>query len=161
PPGRTSAGKTWINAEWGLRYYLESKGALPMPKNQILRPGDTIVSSALALPLPVNAPLAPVAHIEIRPSIPLRIISLDGRSAYSTAGGRELLPFEISNAVIDRVRADSVIERIPQLTSITPKNSDQIISGLSPDGWTAQEATILLKRPNDGGTLRAEIFIPE
>ncbi len=154
-------GRTWVNAEWGLRFYLESNGALPMPKDQVLQPGDTIVSSSLALPLPVNAPLAPISRVEIRPSIPLRIISLDGRSAYSTAGGRELLPFEISTAPIDRVRADIVTERNPQLTSVTPKDSEQIVSGLSPDGWTAAEATVILKRPLEGGTVRAQIYISE
>ena len=154
------AGRVWINAEWGLRYYLESAGGLAMPKGQIMQPGDTVVSSTLALPLPVNGQLAPVSQIEIRPSIPLRIISLDGRSAYSSASGHALLPFEISTATIDRVRADVVIERKPQLTSIDPKVSEQIVSGLSPDGWMADEATVLLKRPAHGGLLRADIYIP-
>jgi hypothetical protein len=154
------AGRVWINAEWGLRYYLESAGGLAMPRDQFIRPGDTIVSSALALPLPVTGQFAPVSQIEIRPAIPLRIISLDGRSAYSSAGGRELLPFEFSTAPIDRIRADVAIERKPQLTSIDPRVREQIVSGLSPDGWMAEEATVLLKRPADGGMLRAEIYIP-
>ncbi len=154
------AGRLWINADWGLRYYLEAAGGLPMPKGQALDAGDTVVSSTLALPLPVSAPLAPLSQMEIRPAIPLRIISLDNRSAYSSAGGRELLPFEISTAAIDRVRAEAVIERKPQLTSIGPNNADQIIGGLFPDGWMTDQATVLLKRPDRGGLLRADIFIP-
>jgi len=116
--------RVWINAEWGLRYYLESRGALPMARDQILQPGDTVVTSTLALPLPMHAALAPVARREIRPSIPLRIISLDGRSAYSSASLRGLLPFEISTAPIDRVRAEIVVERKPELTYIDPRESE-------------------------------------
>jgi len=154
-------GRVWINAEWGLRWYLEQNGGVPMPKGQLLQPGDTMVSSELALPLPVTAQLAPVATAEIRPSIPLRIISLAGRSAYSSAGGKELLPFEISTGPIDRMHAYRVIERTPELTSIDGKNADQIIGGLFPDGWMSGEATVILKRSEHGGMLRADIFIPE
>jgi hypothetical protein len=153
-------GRVWINAEWGLRYYLESDGALPMPKGQIIQPGDTVVSSALALPLPVSAQLVPVSQMEIRPLLPLRIISLDGKSAYSSAGA-ELLPFEISTGPIDRVRADLAVERNPQLTHIDAKAADQIITGLFPDGWMTDKSVVLLKRPEQGGFVRADIYIPD
>ena len=125
--------RTWINAEWGLRYYLESDGGLPLPKNPPLRAGDVVVSSELAYPLPVNLPMAPLARAEIRPSIPVRIISLDGRSAYSVASARGLLPFEISSGPIDRVRADMVVQRKPELSWIDPKDphaAAQIVSGI-------------------------------
>src|SRR5262249_3703985 len=79
------AGKrVWVNAEWGLRFYLESQGALPLTKNQPLAPGDVVVSSALAHPVIVRAPLAPLAQTEIKPSLPFRLISLSGRSGYSS-----------------------------------------------------------------------------
>ena len=158
------AGRVWINAEWGLRYYLESAGGLPLAKDQAMRAGDTLVTSALALPLPVKAQIAPLSEMEIRPAIPLRIVSLDGRSAYSSAAGRELLPFEISTGPIDRVRAGVVIERQPQLTSINPRDpqsASQIISGLFEDGWMTEDATVILKRPDRGGMLRADIYIPD
>ncbi len=58
------------------------------------------------------------------------------------------------------MRAEAVIERKPQLTSIGPNNADQIIGGLFPDGWMTDQATVLLKRPDRGGLLRADIFIP-
>ncbi len=46
--------RTWINGDWGLRFYLESEGALPMPKNQAFQPGDMVVTSELAsLPITV------------------------------------------------------------------------------------------------------------
>ena len=135
-----------------------------MARGQVLQPGEIMVSSALALPLPVSAALAPLAEVEIRPAIPLRIISLDGRSAYSVASPRGLLPFEISSAPIDRVRAEIVLERKPQLTSVDPRDPNaaaQIIGGLFPDGWMSGTATLLLKRPAQGGVLKATIYIPD
>jgi hypothetical protein len=154
--------RVWINSEWGLRWYLEQEGGLPMPKDQIIQPGEIVVSSALALPLPVNAQLAPLSQIEISPSIPLRLVSLAHRSAYSSVSEHGLWPFEISNGPIDRVRAEIAVERNPQLTWITPGDPQaaaQIIAGLSPDGWTSDKAIVLLKRPDHPMPLRAEIFI--
>ncbi len=158
-----SEHRVWINAEWGLRWYLEQEGALPMARDQVVGEGDIVVTSALALPLTVNAPLAPISEIEIRPAIPLRTISLDRRSAYSAVSERGLLPFEISTAPIDRVRAEVVTERNPQLIWITPGDPQaaaQIVSGLSPDGWMGDKATVLLKRPDHLLPLRLEISIP-
>ena len=41
---RVSAGyRVWVNAELGLRHYLEAQGALPLRKTQHLRPGDLVV----------------------------------------------------------------------------------------------------------------------
>jgi 4-amino-4-deoxy-L-arabinose transferase-like glycosyltransferase len=156
--------RMWINAEWGLRFYLESDGGLPMPKNPPLRAGDVIVSSELAYPLAVTAPLAPLTRDEIRPSIPLRIISLEGRSAYSVASVRGLLPFEISRGPIDRVRADIVVERKPELSWIDPKDSRaavQMISGIYPDGWMSDQASVVLKRPSDASNLIVNVYIPD
>ncbi len=154
--------RVWINGEWGLRWYLEQEGGLPMPKDQIIQPGEIVVSSALALPLPVNAQLAPLSQIEISPSIPLRLVSLAHRSAYSSVSEHGLWPFEISSGPIDRVRAEIAVERNPQLTWITPGDPQaaaQIIAGLSPDGWTSDKAIVLLKHPDHPMPLRAEIFI--
>jgi Dolichyl-phosphate-mannose-protein mannosyltransferase len=154
--------RVWINAEWGLRWYLEQEGALPMPKDQIIQPGDIVVSSALALPLPVNAQLAPLSQIEISPSIPLRLVSLSHRSAYSSVSEHGLWPFEISSGPIDRVRAEVAVERNPQLTWISPgdpKAASQIIIGLSPDGWMGDRATVLLKHPDHSMPLRVEVFL--
>jgi hypothetical protein len=158
-----TAHRVWINAEWGLRWYLEQEGALPMPRDQVVERGDVVVTSTLALPLAVNAPLAPISETEIRPAIPLRIISLDRRSAYSAVSERGLLPFEISTAPIDRVRAEVVVERNAQLIWISPGDPQaavQIISGLSSDGWMGDKATVLLKRPDHLLPLRLEMSIP-
>ena len=154
--------RVWINGDWGLRFYLESEGALPMPKNQLLQPGEIVVTSELAS-LPVTAGLAQIAQIEIRPAIPLRIISIGGRSAYSLASPGQLLPFEVSTRPIDRVRAEVVIERKPGLSYLDPRNpeaSSQMISGIYSDGWMTDQATVLLKRPEHSMPLRLDFYIP-
>jgi hypothetical protein len=155
-----SEGRVWINADWGLRWYLEQEGALAMPKDQAIQAGDVVVTSALASPLPVHAQLVPISQMEVRPALPLRIISLDRRSGYSQGG---LLPFEISNGPTDQVRAEVAIERKPTLIWISPHDPEaaaQIIGGLSSDGWMSDKATVLLKRPDHALPLRVEIFIP-
>ena len=58
----TGTRRVWINAEWGLRFYLESGGALALARDQPLQPGDVVVSErtrSCPSPLP------------LRPSIPL------------------------------------------------------------------------------------------
>jgi hypothetical protein len=158
--------RVWVNADWGLRYYLEADGGLPLTKepapsggSSMVQPGDIVVTSELTNPLPAGVPLAPLAQIEIRPRLPLRLISLDGRSAYSF-GSRGLLPFEISTAPIDRVRAE--IALAPELSYLDlqdPKAAAQFISGISADGWTALEATVLLKVPAGARTLSASVYV--
>jgi hypothetical protein len=154
--------RTWANAEWGLRYYLESAGALPLPRDATLQPRDTVVSSALAPASEIHAPLAVIAEAEITPSLPLRLISLSGRSAYSSAA-HGLLPFEISPGPLDRVRAEVVLERRAELSYLDPRDphsAPQILSGLYPDGWITAQASVLLKTPGKAAPLSVEILIP-
>jgi hypothetical protein len=135
-----------VDAEWGLRYYLESEGALPLSRDQAIQPGDTVVSSALARAVTINAPVAQVSAADITPSVPLRLISLSRRSAYSSAAGG-LLPFEISSGPADRVRADTVVDRKPVLSYLKPNDPQapaHILSGLFPDGWMSERASVLL-----------------
>ena len=113
--------RVWVDAEWGLRYYLESEGALPLARDQMVQPGETIVSSALAHAVTVNAPVAQVSAMDIVPGVPLRLISLSRRSAYSSAAAG-LLPFEISSGPADRVRADIVVDRKPVLSYLNPRD---------------------------------------
>jgi 4-amino-4-deoxy-L-arabinose transferase-like glycosyltransferase len=151
----------WVTGEWGLRYYLESDGALPLERDQMLEPGDMVVSSDLAGGANVTAPTARVAEFDIVPAVPLRLIALDGRSAYSSSA-RGLLPFEISRAAIDHVHADVVIERKAELSYLDARDARgaaQIISGLYPDAWMGAQASVLLK-PAPGRPLRVEIYIP-
>jgi hypothetical protein len=152
--------RIWVNADWGLRYYLEAAGGLDLTTNPQVQPGDIVVTSELSNPLPAGVPLTPFYQIEIRPRLPLRLISLDGRSAYSF-GSHGLLPFEISTAPIDRVRAGIAIA--PELSYIDPRDpkaAAQFVSGISADGWTANQATVLLKVPDNAATLSASFYVP-
>lgn len=40
-----------------------------------------------------------------------------------------------------------------------PKSGSQILSGLSSDGWTEQQATVILKVPADAATLSASFWV--
>jgi len=155
--------RVWVNGEWGLRYYMESEGALPLAKDQMVQPGEIIVSSELAHPVTVNAAVAQLRASDIVPGIPLRLISLSHRSAYSSAAGG-LLPFEISSAPVDRVRADIVVDRKPELSYLDPRDPQapaHVLSGLFPDGWMGERASILLKVPPKSAAVEVVLHIPE
>jgi hypothetical protein len=144
--------RMWVDHDWGLRYYLESEGALAVPRGQAFVPGDVVVSKEAH---PMGQMLA---SVEIRPSIPLRLFSVNNKSAYSLAS-HGLWPFEISNAPVDRVRAELIGERKAELSWVTAADQQQVLRGLSPDGWSGAEATVLVKR--GAGPLRANFTIHE
>ena len=151
--------RVWVNAEWGLRYYLEAVGALPIEKGHVTQTGEMVASSSLALPVPVGG-LTRIREVEIKPSLPLRLLSLSGRSAYSTAN-RGLLPFEISRVPMDRVYVG--VASAPALSFLDPKDprsASQIVSGLFPDGWMGRQAVVVLKSRLDATHLSAGFFIP-
>jgi len=163
----TQGHRVWVNAEWGLRFYLESDGALPLTRTQRLKPGDVVVSSELLKPVDFTAPVAPFARREIRPALPLRLIALDSGSGFSSAD-KGLWPFGISNGPIDRVRADIVVERKPVTEYLMMNSPDapmQIVSGLyaledNRFRWMAGTAVILVKAPEKPLPLRATFTIP-
>lgn len=154
--------RVWVNAEWGLRYYVEAEGGLPLTDGQAFRAGDLIVSSAYARPVTGPA-LAMFAERDINSGIPLRIVSLGGRSAYSSIvfGMR---PFDISRKPLDHVTAQIVEDRTPALTDLKigmPDAAPQIVSGIdNSDRWTGAKAVVLLKRPANGSMVRASFYIP-
>jgi hypothetical protein len=151
--------RVWVNADGGERFYFEADGAVPLPKNTIVQPGDIVVSSALAGGVPAGIALAALSETEIRPALPLRLISLEGRSAYSF-GSQGLLPFEFSTAPIDLVKAEiAVAPTLSYVIPQDPKAAGQILSGLSVDGWTEQQATVILKVPADATTLTAKFWL--
>lgn len=152
-----STHRTWIDAEWGLAFYLEAEGAIPLQKGVVPQPGDLLVTSELGTPVEVNVPLAKMETLEVSPLIPLRLFSLTGKSAYSVAN-RGLRAFEFSSAPIDRVQLSAVTARIPILAKVTKSDRGQIVNGWFPDGWTDLEANIVLKRTSS--TLVAEFYIP-
>jgi hypothetical protein len=159
--------RVWINGELGLRFYLESEGALPLARTQTVGSGDWVVTSDLGFPQPVTAPLAAVSEREIRPALPLRLIGLDAKSGYSTAalGYR---PFDITTAPVDRVRVEAVMERHPALSYLlmgSPEAQGQIVSGVyqleGQSRWMSGRAVILLKTPDAPAPLHVKLFIPD
>jgi hypothetical protein len=159
--------RVWINGEWGLRYYLEADGALPLARTQAVQDGELVVSSALALPFPVTAPTAPVLERDIRCTLPFRLIGLNSKSGYSTASAG-FRPFDISFDPIDRVRVDAILERKPVLSYLpmsAPEAQSQVVSGVYQlEGewrWTSGRSVILLKPPAAPAPLEIKIFIPE
>jgi hypothetical protein len=159
-----AARRVWINGEWGLKYYLEAEGGLSLLREQSVRPGDVVVTSELGYPVhsrAAGAALTPIAEREIRATLPLRLIALHTRSAYSTVD-RGYLPFDISTGPIDRVRAEIVVEREPKLAYLlmsAPEAEQQLVSGVYQDRWMAGRAAILLKSPAAATRLQVKFFI--
>jgi hypothetical protein len=154
----TATRRVWINSELGLRYYVESEGGLGLRQGQAVRPGEMVITSQLAFPIPFatgGGALVPVAEREIRASLPLRLIGLGSKSGYSDAGSFGLRPFDVASGPIDRVRAEVVVERKPTLSYLemnAPEAQQHIISGLYDleQGrwrWMSAKAILLLKPP--------------
>jgi 4-amino-4-deoxy-L-arabinose transferase-like glycosyltransferase len=158
-----AAKRVWVNAEWGLRYYLEAQGALPLERDRAPWPGDLVVTSALSnIPVPGNAPIIPLAHYTIGTSLPLRLIALHSRSAYS-AVMFGLRPFDISTGPIDRVDVSLVAERKPVFEYLDVQSADarpQVVGGIFPDGWMEQSAVVVLKKPETPMPLQAVFYLP-
>jgi len=162
--------RLWINGEWGLRYYFESEGGLPLHQGQAIHPDEIVVSSKLSYPIPFTSGggvLAPVAERSITSSIPFRIVALNGRAAYSTTMFG-LRPFDISRAPIDQLSAELMIARKPALTDLpmnAPEAGQQIVSGVyqlesGQWRWMSQTATILLKPPDQPTPVTIHFTIP-
>ena len=158
--------RVWVDDEWGLRHYMEERGALPLRTAQRLRADDIIVSSQLSHAVEPTALLAPAAPtLEIRPAIPLRIIGLESHSGYSSAALDRLWPFGMSAGVIDRVRTSRVVERHPTLSYVdmkAPEAKDQIVSGIWPDDhWMTASGVVIVKSPAVAMTLGVSFYIPD
>ncbi len=162
--------RVWINGEWGLRYYFESEGGLPLHQGQAIHPGEMVVSSKLSYPIPFTSGggvLVPIAQRTITSSIPLRIVALQGRAAYSTTM-LGLRPFDISRAPIDQLTAEMMIERKPALTDLpmnAPQAGQQIVNGIyqlesGQWRWMSQTAAILLKPPDQPTPVTVQFTIP-
>ncbi len=163
--------RIWIDGEWGLRYYFEAQGGLPLVRSQAVRPGDMVVSSELAFPIRYTTGggvLVPVAEREIRASLPLRLVGLKARSGYSAAS-LGLRPFDICREPLDRVHAAIVVERKPALSYLpmsAPEAGQQIVSGVydlenNQWRWMADSAILLLKPPDRPLPLEIVLHIPE
>ena len=103
----------------------------------------------------------------IQPAIPLRLIGLGSHSGYSDAS-HGLWPFDASAGVIDRLRADLVMERHPTqeyLPMNAPEAAEQIVGGVYQlEGgayrWTSAAAVVILKTPEMAVPLAADFTIP-
>ena len=151
------AHRTWIAGEWGLRFYAEDAGAMPMRRAQPLRPGDLVLSSRLGFPAQFTTgggALTLLESREVRPALPLRILDLSSCSAYSSAQ-RGLCAFGVSSAPADEVRLSTITEREPQLSFLpmnAPEAESQLLSGVyslenNSWRWAGPRATVLLKPP--------------
>ena len=163
--------RVWINSEWGLQYYLQSEGGLPLLVGQAVHPGEVVVSSSLGYPVALSHPGAvpvEIADRTITSRIPLRLFALNSRSGYSTTTWG-LRPFDVSLGAVDRVRAELMIERQPTLSNLpmnAPEAEQQIVSGVfglenSQWRWTSKVAVFLLKSPTEALPLTARFYIPD
>jgi hypothetical protein len=157
--------RVWVDDEWGLRHYMEERGALPLQTKQLLRAGDIIVSSQLSHAVEPTVLLAAAAPtLEIRPAIPLRLIGLESHSGYSSAAFDRLRPFGLSAGVIDRIHTVRVVERHPALPYVDmnePGAKDQIVSGIWPnDHWMSASGVVIVKAPAPARLLSVSFYVP-
>ncbi len=156
--------RIWVNADWGLRYYLEAAGGVPLTKatsgSSMIQPGDIVVTSDLSNPSARRR--APDAALSNRDSPaaaaapdltrrPLRVFVRLARPAAFRDFARAHRP----RACRHRHRAGAELSR----PAHDPKAAAQFLSGISADGWTAQQATVLLKVPEGATTLSASVYI--
>lgn len=169
--GQADNRRVWINGEWGLRFYFELEGGLSVKHGQAVKPGEMVVSSDLAFPVPLvtaGATLVPLAEREVRSPLPLRLIGLNVRSGYSTVS-LGLRPFDLSRQPIDRVRAWLVQERRPVLSYVemnAPQAEEHIAGGIYQleEGrwrWMSERASLLLKKPEGPCVAQVEVYVPE
>jgi hypothetical protein len=158
--------RTWVNGELGLRFYAESAGALPLSLHEPLQTGDWVLTSELAFPLPLTAPLSPVQEREIRPTLPLRLLGLGAKSGYSTAAFG-LRPFDITSTPVDRVRAEVVRRRNPTLSWLpmnAPEAGEHILSGIyqleERTRWMSGRAIVAVAQPERPSPVEVQIFLP-
>ena len=160
--------RIWIDAELGLRHYVQADGGLPLRRGQALRAGDIVVSSELEHSVEVPGPRTLIAQAEVRPANPLRLIGLDSHSGYSTVS-RGFWPFGAGGGVIDRLRAVEIVERHPTLEFVpmnSPEAADQIVSGIyglddNRFRWMAGTGVLALKSPSGPKPLRVDLYIPD
>lgn len=167
----TTEKRLWINSEFGLRYYAEAAGGLPVLRGQPIAPGEYVVQSKLAYPIPLSTGggvLAPVESFPVQPSIPLRLFGLGSRSGYSTADAG-FRPFDWVNGPADVITLQAVTEKRPERSFLqmgAPEASSQIVSGIyelenNEWRWMSDRGVVLLQWPAKPSALEARIYIPD
>jgi hypothetical protein len=166
-----SERRVWVNAEWGLRYYSESLGGVPLEEGHPVQAGEAVLTSELSFPVEFTTGggiRSEIGSAEIRPTIPLQLIGLQARSAYSTVT-KGYRPFDVTFEPIDRVRAEVVVERKPALSMLpmnAPEAESQIVSGIykleeNAWRWMAGRGVLLLKPLPEAATLEIALYIPD
>jgi hypothetical protein len=169
PDGSTR--RLWVNGEWGLRYYAEAAGAIPVTRGGTLRPGDMLITSGLMSEVPFTTGGGigvEQSSATVMPTLPLRLIGLGSRSGYSSVGFG-LWPFDITRAPVDRISIRSIAEQAPTrswLDMRSPGIDPQIVSGVYSveEGqwrWSSPRAVFLLKPPPAATPIRVNLYLPE
>jgi hypothetical protein len=130
-PLTAQSKRVWVAGEWGLRYYAEQAGALPLKQGQILQAGEQVLISRYGQ-APPSGTLQPVVTEDIRPSLPLRLIG--GRAGWSTVAFG-VRPFDVSLEPVDRLVLAAVVDRPPTLSQLPmnhPEAERQLLSGFYP-----------------------------
>jgi hypothetical protein len=136
-----------------------------------VQPGEVVLSSELAYPISFTTgggvPTT-LAETAIEPALPLRLIGLGARSAYSAVafGYRA---FDWRPGPLDRVSARIIVAREPELSFLpmnAPQAETQIVSGIhkleeNAWRWMAARGVVLLKAPPAPGVLEASVYVPE
>ena len=162
----TLAPRTWIAGEWGLRYYLEARGARPLRHAQAVAPGEIVVESALGFPVGYTTGggrAEAVSRFEIVPSLPLRLMK--GSAWMTTAFGLD--PFAVSRDPADTVTVKRIVaqplyrSRVqmsdPDAASYLVRGFHEVESGRY--RWMTREAELLLAaRP---GMVSATVYVPD
>ncbi|MFN9263443.1 MAG: hypothetical protein ACK6DY_08130, partial [Acidobacteriota bacterium] len=162
-------GRLWVNAEWGLRFYAEAVGGVPLLRGEPVQPGDAVLSSALSSPVNFTTGggrAALTKQAEVRPLLPFCLICLDGRSAYSSAQ-HGLRAFDLTTHPLDRLHLAGIIAQRPTRSYLPlgdPAATSQIVSGIYDlEGenwrWMSDRGTVLLQRKP--GPLVAKIYVPD
>jgi hypothetical protein len=160
--------RTWIASEWGLRFYAESEGALPMLIDTHVQDGDLVLSSALSGgALASRGDLVLVDEYAIVPTLPLRLIGLQARSGFSTAS-EGLREFDITTKPLDIVRLRRVMEREPTaawLPMNSPAAAYQIVEGAyglesNTWRWVSGTSVFRLRTPPNPSRFAAQLFVP-
>ncbi len=160
--------RTWVAAEWGLRFYAEAYGALPLTVSTPVQPEDLVLTSALAdAASRSRSNLVNIDAFAIRPRIPFRLIGLGTRSCFQTAAFG-LRQFDISTAPIDVIRVQRIVERQPTVSWLpmnAPEAAWQIVNGLysleeHAWRWMGSTATFRLKPLEGEARFVARIYVP-
>ena len=161
------AHRTWVAGEWGLRFYAESEGALPMTHATRVQADDLVLTSALSDTVTQGrGDLVPIGEAEIGPDLPLRLIGLQSRSCFSAASG--LREFDVTTKPADIIRVEKLVNREPTLSWLpmnAPEAVNQIVAGAYgvENGqwrWVAAQAIFRLHTPQSDRRFTAAIYAP-